>query len=269
MNFIDKTALVTGAASGIGKKVAHTLYERGCNLIFCDIQESILRELYGAFSTENSLILKLDVSDANDWERVVGESLTKFKKIDFLLNIAGVIEPGYIYETSTKMIDRQIDINLKGTIYGVQLVSREMVKQKSGHIINISSMAGLAPVAGLNIYSATKFGIRGFSLAVGQELYEFGVHVSVICPDAVQTNMLDYQKNKKEAAMTFSGGRYLTVEELNQTILSLLENPKFEVWLPKSRGVLATIGALFPRLALRLTKKLKKKGLTKQSQYHN
>jgi 3-oxoacyl-[acyl-carrier protein] reductase len=267
MNYKNKTALVTGAANGIGKAIAQSLYNKGCNVVFCDIQRNVLQEIYSQYDANRVLILQLNVCQPKDWEFVCHQTKTKFGSIDFLLNIAGVIEPGFIYKTPIEMIDRQIDINLKGTIYGVQVVSKEMVKQKSGHIVNISSMAGLAPVSGLTIYSATKFGIRGFSLSIAQELYAFGINVSVICPDAVKTNMLDYQSDKKEAAMTFSAGKYLTVEDLTQSIISVLEKPKFEVWLPKSRGILATIGALFPGLALKLTKKLQQKGLKKQDKY--
>lgn len=268
MSFSNLIVIITGAANGIGKKIAETLYHKGSKIVVADIQSTVLHNLYDHWDSKRVLICPLDVTQSSAWEQLKDETLQKFGKIDVLLNIAGIIEPGFIHETSIQKIDRQIDINLKGTIYGVHTISQVMVKQKSGHIINISSMAGLAPIPGLNIYTASKFGVRGFSLAVAQELAEHQVKVSVICPDAVKTNMLDYQKDKKEAAMTFSGSRYLEVEELSQAILQLIERPKFEIWLPKSRGVLASVGALFPKVATKIKNGLIQKGIKKQQQYH-
>lgn len=267
MDYKNKIVIITGSASGIGKKMTEELYQKGCHILACDIQAKKLSEIYSGYDSSRLVTKSLDVTQPDQWEAVVKEAQSKFGRIDYLLNIAGIIEPGYIYETSVQNIDRQIDINLKGTIYGVREVSRIMVTQKSGHIINISSMAGLAPIPGLNIYSASKFGIRGFSMAAASELEDFGVKVSVVCPDAVQTQMLDYQKDKKEAAMTFSANKYLTVDDLSQAIIKLIEKPKVQVWLPRSRGILATLGGIFPGLTAMLKKNLIKKGREKQSRY--
>ncbi len=268
MNHQGKIAIITGAANGIGRRISESLYQKGFKIVVTDIQKDLLQEIYQSYQVERTLILPGDVTKSEDWEFLIGKTLEKFGKIDLLLNIAGIIEPGYIHETSIKNIDRQIDINLKGTIYGVHHVSKKMVEQKSGHIINISSMAGLAPIPGLNIYTASKYGVRGFTLAVAQELAEHNIHVSVVCPDAVKTNMLDYQKDKKEAAMTFSGSKVLTVEDLNNVISGLIDKPKFEVWIPVSRGILASVGSLFPSIAGKIKNGLIQKGIQKQQQYH-
>lgn len=268
MNYKEKTVLITGAANGIGKKIAETLYLNGCKVVVSDIQKDTLNDLYRTYDATRTFIYPMDVTKAEDWENICQQTIERFGSIDILLNVAGIIEPGYIHETSVQKIDRQIDINLKGTIYGVHYVSQYMAKHRRGHIINISSMAGLAPIPGLNIYTASKFGVRGFSLAVAQELAEYNVYVSVLCPDAVKTNMLDYQKDKKEAAMTFSGNQILTVEALSKAIISLIEKPRFELWLPVSRGILASVGALFPKIATKIKNGMIEKGIRKQQQYH-
>lgn len=267
MKFTNKITIITGAANGIGEKAAKSFYERGSSIVVCDIQAEKLQENFSNLDSARVLIYPLDVSKSEAWEQLTKDVIKKFGCIDYLLNIAGVIEPAFVHETRIQDIDKQIDINLKGSIYGTHYVSQYMVEAKAGHIINISSMAGIAGVPGLNIYSATKFGVRGFSLSAAQELMEYGVHLSLICPDAVETDMLDYQKDKKEAALTFSGSSYLTVEDVNKTILKLIEKPKIEVWLPKSRGILSTISVIFPGLASRIKGSLIKKGLKKQAKY--
>jgi len=268
MKLKGQIAIITGAAGGIGKQTAEDCYAEGASIIVADINEQALEDRFKSYDPARVLIRKLNVTDPSDWEHLRQATVQKFGRIDLLFNIAGIIEPGYIHETSIERIDRQIDINLKGTIYGVHIISQQMVQQKKGHIINISSMAGLAPIPGLNIYSASKFGVRGFSLAVAQELEEQGVTISVVCPDAVDTAMLDYQKDKKEAAMTFSGNNILTAEDISKAMTDLILHPRTELWLPVSRGTLAVAGSIFPKLAGMLRKSLVRKGLKKQASYH-
>jgi 3-oxoacyl-[acyl-carrier protein] reductase len=267
MDFTDKTVIITGAASGIGKKMSESLYEKGCRVVLCDIREDELRRLYSHYEDKRTLRCKLDVRNVTDWQQVREAVIKNFTTVDYLLNIAGVLEAANIYESSIEKIDRQIDINLKGTMYGDHTFSPVMIAQKHGQIINIASMAGLAPIQGMNSYSASKFGVRGFSLAAAYELREHGVKVSVLCPDAVHTPMLDKQKDEKAAAMTYSTRLLLTVEDIEKAILSLMVKPKFEKWLPVSRGILATIGSLFPSVALLLKDKLIRRGLKQQALY--
>jgi 3-oxoacyl-[acyl-carrier protein] reductase len=183
------------------------------------------------------------------------------------MNIAGVIRPGFIHETDFDMIDFHIDVNLKGTIYGTKLVAEQMVKQKQGHIINIASMAGITPVMGLNLYSTSKFGVRGFSLSIASELQEHNVAVTVVCPDLVDTPMLTLQLDYPEAALTFSGSRHLTVQEIGQVILDRgLKKKQLEIVYPAGRGLTAKIASFQPKLADLLLKKLSEKGLKRQKE---
>ena len=170
-------------------------------------------------------------------------------------------------EGSVLRYDFVIDINLKGTIYGTKLVSEQMVKQKSGHIINIASMAGISPVSGLNLYSTSKFGVRGFTLSIANELQEHNVAVTVVCPDLVDTPMLTLQLDYPEAALTFSGSRHLTVEEIGQVILDQgLKKKKLEIVYPAGRGLTAKIASFQPRMANLILKKLTEKGLKRQKE---
>ena len=136
-----------------------------------------------------------------------------------------------------------------------------MIETGHGHIINIASLAGVAPISGIALYSTSKFAVRGFSLALAQELTPHGINVSVICPDAIQTPMLDLQEDYDEAALTFSGPKALTVEHIEDCLFShVIPHAPFEVTLPWHRGVLAKIGSAFPQISMRLSNSLRKQG---------
>jgi 3-oxoacyl-[acyl-carrier protein] reductase len=140
-----------------------------------------------------------------------------------------------------------------------------MVARGRGHILNIASLAGIAPVAGLTLYSASKFAVRGFTLAAATDLKPHGVAVTVVCPDAVATPMLALQEDFAEAALTFSGSKPLTVEEVGSAILDALESRPLEVALPHSRAILARFASAAPGLASHVDPWLRKKGIRTQA----
>ncbi|MGW8320339.1 MAG: SDR family oxidoreductase [Thermodesulfobacteriota bacterium] len=265
----EKVILITGCASGIGRHLAENLYREGHCLALTDANEKGLQEAaeQNGWTGEKAVVQAMDVTKRVEWEKVIQATLERWNRIDVLMNFAGVIRPGYIHETDFDMIDFHIDINLKGTIYGTKLVSEQMVKQKSGHIINIASMAGLSPVSGLNLYSASKFGVRGFTLSIANELQEHNVAVTVVCPDLVDTPMLTLQLDYPEAALTFSGSRHLTVEEIGQVILDQgFKKKKLEIVHPTGRGLIAKVASFQPKIANLILKKLTEKGLKRQEE---
>jgi len=264
--------IITGGASGIGKYLARTLATQGYYLMVTDIQADTLQLLAQEekWPKEQVMTASLDVTSPENWQEVIKQTLQKWQRIDVLMNVAGICIPGFIQETPLELIDQHIDINLKGVIYGSKLVAPVMIKQQQGHIINIASLAGVAPVKGMNLYSASKFGVRGFSLAIAYELKELGVHVSVVCPDAVETPMLTKLLGYREAAMTFSGGRILTVEDIGQVILKkALAKKKIEVLYPASRGLQAKLGSFFAGFGGKATNVLIKKGVRRQAKLHS
>ena len=268
MNLAEKVVFITGASGGIGRALAKLSYEKGATVVVTDIAVPPLEQLTATWDTNRYLVLMHNVASSADWQRVLDAAVSRFKRIDILCNVAGIIEPGYIHETTLEKIDRQLDVNLKGTIYGTHLAAKHMLASGGGQIVNLGSLASLAPVPGLNIYSASKFGVRGFSLAIAEELIEHNIHVSVVCPDAVKTGMLDYQKDKKEAALTFSGNRYLTPEEVAETILKqAFDKKERDIWIPFHRGATALSSSVFPGLAHTLKNVFLKKGLQNQQKY--
>ena len=233
-----RSFLVTGCASGIGLDLADALVHAGARLMATDINAeglaSVAREL--AWPDERVVCRRLDVTDPDDWQAVADAAVDAFGQIDVLINVAGVLTPGWIHEIDTQAIAAQIDVNFKGVALGMRTVAPQLVKRGTGHIVNVASMAALAPVDGIAVYSATKYAVRGLSLACSQELHRHGVDVSLICPDAVRTPMLDLQRDRDEAAMTFSGSRELEPEEVTEAILDALGRRPLEVFLPRSRG---------------------------------
>lgn len=252
--------VITGAASGIGLNLARDFQKKGFPLILIDLNKEQLKSLFA--SESNIHLIAGDVSKVATWQEVISKAKEIHLPISHLINCAGVIRPGFLTDYALSDIDYHIDINTKGTILGTTLIGREMKFQEFGHIINVSSLAGLAPVSGLSLYVASKFAVRGFSLAVAAELRDFGVDVSVICPDLVNTPMLDLQLNyPEEAKLTFSGpSKILEPEDLVREILKLMEKPKPQVTVPSSRGLLAKIAGVWPEFAEVFRKSLEKKG---------
>jgi len=261
----NKHIFVTGAANGIGAELTTYFLSKGAYVIACDLDDDSLIKSYGDHA--NCSTYRLDVRDPDNWASVMNNVRGP---LDYMFNVAGVLRPGYILETGISDIDLQIDVNLKGVIYGTKFAAGIMETRGGGHIINIASMASLAPITGISVYSASKFGVRGFSLAMSLELKEKGILVSVMAPDAVDTPMVEEQKDEAAAALVFSGARILTVEEVRKTIVKeIMMNQKTEVWLPFNRGVQAYLGAAFPKAASFILNILRSKGLKNQAAYRS
>ena len=263
-----KNYLVTGCASGIGAQLAKELLSRGERVCAVDINVAPMDALKVVVTSADQLwITALDVRDAAAWDALVAEFIRRWGKLDVILNVAGVLRPGYCYEGEARDVDFHFDINAKGVIHGTRAAARQMLKQGEGHIINIASLAGLAPVPGLSLYSASKFAVRGYTLAAAHELCDKGIKVTVICPDAVQTPMLDLQVDFEQAALTFSGNRSLTTLDVVSAILNrALVNAPLEITLPGSRGAVSKFASIFPGLSALLLNALKQRGLKNQRQ---
>lgn len=262
-----KVALVTGSASGIGRALTGRLAASGHRLIATDVDEAGLARAQedDGWPAASVATVGLDVRDAAAWERAVAACVERYGRIDLLFNVAGYLRPGFAHEASPEEVARHVDVNLKGTIFGVQAAARRMVAQRSGHIVNIASLAGIAPVPGLCLYSASKFGVRGFSLAAGIELRRHDVFVTVVCPDAVETPMLELQEDYDEAALTFSGSAPLTTDDVVGAIVErVLPKRPVEFVLPESRGRLARLAGALPAIAALIGGPLEKRGLKAQ-----
>lgn len=256
--------LVTGCGSGIGRDLVGVLVEAGHRVLATDLDERALADSAQRWPAEQVECRRLDVTDPLAWEAAVAAAQRCFGGLDGLVNVAGVLVPGWAHELSDGAVDLHLDVNVKGVVHGVRAVVPGMIAQGRGHIVNVASLAGLAPVPGLALYAASKYAVRGYSLSVALELRRHGIAVTVVCPDAVQTPMLDLQRRVDAAAMTFSGSRVLTVREVSEAILRALDERPLELLLPPSRGWLAKLADLVPASGRALAPLLRWQGRRKQ-----
>ena len=268
MPIIPKVCLITGCSSGIGKQLATDAYLRGYTLIATDIDPIALANLSHEqqWDSQRSHYYTLDVCNIADWERVMQDVVARFGRIDILMNVAGVLMGGYVYEPCPlRETDLHLNVNIKGVIYGCYTAAKYMVAQRNGHIINIASLAGLAPVPGLSVYTATKYAVRGYSLAIASELREHNVYVTAICPDAVATPMLDRQVDMPQAVLAFSGTPLQTAQISKLIFEYAIPKRPLEALIPQWRGIISKITTVFPILGIWIKKPFVNIGRKNQS----
>jgi 3-oxoacyl-[acyl-carrier protein] reductase len=259
--------VLTGCASGMGRHLAGALAKRGHRLLATDVDEAGLEKAAKerGWRAPEIVTRKLDVRSEGDWEAAMDAAERELGGVDVVLNIAGYLRPAYVKDFTQKDLDLHFDVNCKGLMLGTRAAARRMIPKGQGHIINIGSLASLAPVPGLSLYSASKFAVRGFTLAAATELKRHGIAVSLVLPDAVDTAMLDLQVGYEEAALTFSGDKPLTVEDIERIVIDkVLPQKPLEVGLPAGRWLLARVANTSPGLSQSLIPALLKKGRKKQ-----
>jgi NAD(P)-dependent dehydrogenase (short-subunit alcohol dehydrogenase family) len=196
-HYRGKTAIVTGAASGIGKAVATALVQNGALCVFADIDEDGAAAAAAAAGRKSptggggtALAAALDVTDAGEVTDLVARTAREHKSLDLVFNNAGVNMLGAVSDFSLVHWRRVIEVNLMGVVHGVAAAYPIMIEQGGGHIVNTASMAGLLPSPMLAPYGMTKHGIVGLSLSLRIEAAAHAVRVSVVCPGVIDTPIL-------------------------------------------------------------------------------
>jgi len=195
----SRTALITGAGSGLGRAVALRLAQDGCTVLVTDVKseraESVARELQAMGATAQAHAL-----DVRDWEAWRSLHAT-VGHVDILVNNAGVADVGRLVDTDPDQWARQININLMGVIRGCRTFVPGMVQSGSGHVINIASLAGLALAPGMISYNTAKAAVVAFSESLRLEVALDGVGVSVCCPAFFRTNLTDSMHSASPAVV--------------------------------------------------------------------
>jgi len=203
MDLKGKVAFITGGAQGIGKEIAVTCARQGANIIIGDINQSTLESTVSELrqlrvEAEGYM---LDVSNLASCEEMVKKAIDKFGRIDILVNNAGITRDNLLLRMSEEDFDKVIRINLKGTFNCTKVVSRVMMKQRYGRIINIASVIGIIGNAGQVNYAASKAGIIGVTKSVAKELASRNVTVNAIAPGFIKTEMTDILPEGVKAKM--------------------------------------------------------------------
>jgi NAD(P)-dependent dehydrogenase (short-subunit alcohol dehydrogenase family) len=185
-----KVAFVTGGASGIGAALTTKLVDGGAEVWIADRQIGAAQELARRLGDAKAHALELDVRSYPAFERAVAEAMQQSGRIDYLFNNAGIGVGGEVDTYTLDDWNDVFDVNLRGVAHGIQAVYPIMIGQRSGHIVNTASMAGLFASPGAVSYTATKHAVVGISKALRVEAERHGVRVSVFCPGAIRTPIL-------------------------------------------------------------------------------
>lgn len=199
-----KVALITGATRGIGKAIALKFAENGADIALNYRNDNeALRTLVSELEDKGVKVLPVqgDVSVLEDANKIVKEAVDGLGKLDIVVNNAGITKDGLIVRMKEEDFDAVIDTNLKGTFNMMKATSSIMMKQRSGKIINISSVVGLVGNAGQSNYSASKAGIIGLTKSIARELGGRGINVNAIAPGFIQTDMTDVLSDKIKESM--------------------------------------------------------------------
>ncbi len=254
----DQVVLVTGAAGGIGTAAACLLARHGARLVLADVDGAALARVQLPAGSV-ALRAELDVSSPASWTRVLREVLERHGRIDGLVNVAGVVEPGRADALPVEQLERQVAVNLVGTMLGCRAVIPLMRARRMGAIVNVASLGGIVPMPGEAVYCATKHGVRGYSFSLRAELHHSGVDVSVVCPDSVQTAQLEHELDSGEAPLSFLG-HAMSPDVVAAAILHALRRRNPEVLVPAVMGLIARMVMAFPGLALRLLPWIERRG---------
>lgn len=185
----DKVVVITGASSGLGEAAARRLAEGGAKLVLGARRLDRLQALAGELKLAEGAVLRTDVTDRLQVQHLVDQAVKLHGRVDVLINNAGLMPHSMLEMGKVDDWDRMIDVNIKGVLYGIAAALPHMRDQKSGHIINVSSVAGHKVGPGGAVYSATKHAVRVISEGLRQEVKPYNIRTTVISPGAVATEL--------------------------------------------------------------------------------
>jgi NAD(P)-dependent dehydrogenase (short-subunit alcohol dehydrogenase family) len=233
-----RVVAVTGGGRGIGRAIAQALAREGARVAVGDLDGSSAEQTAATLGGD-ALGLPLDVTDHAGLIAFLDEVEQRLGPLDVLVNNAGIMPVTPLAEESADSIARQLDLNLRAVIHGTQEAMRRMVPRRTGHIVNVSSVAGRSGFPHLATYSATKHGVVGLSEAVRQELRGTGVEISVVMPSVVNTELA--------TGLADSRVKAVEPEDVANEVVAALKKPRFDIFVPRSNGPLIQLTSPLPR----------------------
>lgn len=223
-----KVAIITGASRGIGRAIALELATQGASIVVnyassSGAAEAVVAEINAAGG--QSIALKADVSKVEEVEALFNATMEKFGRIDILVNNAGITRDTLLLRMKPEDWQAVIDLNLTGVFLCTRAASKIMLKQRSGRIINISSVAGQMGNPGQANYSAAKAGVIGFTKTIAKELASRGITVNAVAPGFIATDMTSKLSNTEDILKFIPLGRYGQPEEIAGMVRFLAADP--------------------------------------------
>src|SRR5262245_46413618 len=237
MDVKGKVVVVTGASSGIGEATARQFGREGAKVVLAarrvDRLEALAQEVTAMGTGAEALVVQADLSKLEDIQSLIAKTLERFGRIDVLVNNAGFGRLDWLENLDpVKDIQAQFDVNVLGVIQTTRQALPVMIKQRSGHIINMCSMAGLVATPTYTIYAACKHAVHGFSEALRREVKPWGIDVSMIYPGGVVTEFASHAGIKRKTKATTPRFMLLTAEQVAEAVVKPVRNPMTIVIMP-------------------------------------
>lgn len=270
---MDKTGLnespwiwVTGSASGLGRYLTGQLSQKGYRVLATDISDDGLKRAAREdhWPKERVVTEQLDVTDLGRWQALLSHYEEKGIVFSHLLNVAGYILPGVLFENMVEQTRKHLEINVMGSVNGCQTLMSQFQKRGAGHMVNVASFAGFGPAPGVASYCMSKAAVRSFSLGLAMDLQTAGskIKVSCVCPDLIATPMMEKQVGFGDhSRLVFSVPKPLRVTEVGNLILGKVwDRQPMQASIPYGRGLISRILAISPDLSLKVFRRLEDKG---------
>ncbi len=231
MDFKNKVVLVTGASSGIGRDSAIEFAKKGANIVLVSRTKEKLEQVADELKKFNVtvLICQCDVSKKDQVKEMSKTVLEKFDSVDILVNNAGFAIYGYVTDLSIDDIESQMETNYFGMIYCIKNFLPLMLNKKSGHIVNVASVAASFGLPGIASYCASKFAMLGFSEGLKHELKNSGVGITVVSPIMVRTNFFEHPSFEKMPKFSPTS---LSSKTVAKAIIKAANSPRLEIIVP-------------------------------------
>ena len=245
MDFKNKVVLITGASSGIGKQTAIEFAKLGSNIILVARKKDKLEQVENQLKQFHvtTLVCTCDISKKDQVQSMSKIVLEKFNSIDILVNNAGFAIYGSVSELSINEIESQMETNYFGTIYCIKFFLPSMLKKKSGHIVNVASVAASFGLPGIASYCASKFAMLGFSEGLKHELSGTGVGLTVVSPIMVKTEFFDHPSFEK---MPKYSPTSLSPKTVAKAIVKAANSSRLEIITPSIVRIAVWLKYTFP-----------------------
>lgn len=267
MRFTGKVAVITGASAGIGAAVARQFAREGATVVLAARGAPGLEKLAAEIGAAGgrALAVPTDVADPKACAHLIERAVEAFGGIDVLVNNAGANRRGSIERHAPEDLAGVVQVNLVAPIVLTRLALPHLRRRGGGSVVNVASIAGRIPVRHEAVYSATKFGLRAFTFALAEELAGSGIRVSAVSPGPVDTGFV--MSELDDVPDVVFAQPMSTAEQVAALVLDSAADGARERVIPRSTGILATVGYLFPALSRVLLPSMEKKGRRIKEEY--